>query len=127
MGYDGVVITDDLEMKAVAERYEIGEMIELGLRAGIDIFLICHTEAKWQQAYEKLYDRATSSEEDLQRVMRAAERVRSLKRTMLGNQRRPWRPYDGWREMLGCEEHRQTMERVEWNPAQKLVDPTEVS
>ncbi|QDG50037.1 beta-N-acetylhexosaminidase [Persicimonas caeni] len=125
LGYDGVVITDDLEMKAVAERYDIDEMVTLGLRAGIDIFLICHTEAKWQQAYDTLYELATSGDEDLQLVLRAAERVRRLKRTMLGNQRRPWQPYDGWREMLGCDEHRQTMARVEWNPEEKLVDPTE--
>jgi beta-N-acetylhexosaminidase len=125
LGYDGVVITDDLEMKAVAERYDVDEMVRLGLRAGIDIFLICHTEAKWQQAYDTLYELATGDEDDLVKVLQAAERVRRLKRTMLGNQRRPWRAYEGWRELLGCDEHRETMARVQWESEEKLVDPTE--
>jgi beta-N-acetylhexosaminidase len=125
LGYDGVVITDDLEMKAVAERYDIDEMVRLGLRAGIDIFLVCHTEAKWQRAFETLVELATNDEDDLVRVLQAAERVRRLKRTMLGNQRRPWRAYEGWQTLLGCEEHRQTMARVSWEPDEELVDPTE--
>ena len=125
MGYDGVVITDDLEMSAVSERYDIDEMVTLGLRAGIDIFLICHTEDKWQQAYETLYELATSNDEDREQVLRAAGRVRRLKRTMLGNQKRPWQPYPGWRELLGCEEHRQTMANVEWDADQTRIDPTE--
>ncbi|MFP4601089.1 MAG: beta-N-acetylhexosaminidase [Persicimonas sp.] len=125
MGYDGVVITDDLEMQAVAERYEIEEMVELGLRAGVDIFLICHTEEKWQRAHEKLVEMAESSDEDLERLLRAAGRVRRLKRTMLGNRRRPWRRYDNWRALLGCEEHRAIMDRVAWDPDAKRVDPTE--
>lgn len=42
LGYDGVVVSDDLEMKAVADRYSIEEMVERGLNAGVDVFLICH-------------------------------------------------------------------------------------
>lgn len=41
MGYRGVVISDDLHMKAVADRYSLAESALLSLEAGVDIPLIC--------------------------------------------------------------------------------------
>jgi beta-N-acetylhexosaminidase len=40
--FDGVIISDDLEMKAVADRYSIEQMAVMGRRAGVDVFLACH-------------------------------------------------------------------------------------
>lgn len=125
MGFEGVVITDDLEMKAVADRYDIDELVTLGLRAGVDIFLICHTEQKWQHAYEVLIGLGQERGDDLRRILLAAERVRGLKRGFLGNQPRPWKPAPGWRDLLGCAEHREIMARVGYDGAEELVDPTE--
>lgn len=118
MGFDGVVVSDDLEMKAVADRYSIEEMLDRGLRAGVDLFLICHTEEKWRAGYDHLVGRALEDNRMLLHVIQAAERVRSLKQSYLGNLRRPWTRYDNWRALLGCDEHRETMARV---PA--LTDP----
>lgn len=41
LGFEGVVITDDLGMKAVADRYAADEMISLALDAGVDVFMHC--------------------------------------------------------------------------------------
>ncbi len=79
MHYNGVVITDDLEMKAVSERYSVEEMIELGLKAGVDIFLICHTEDKWLRAHEHMVRLAEGSPELRQRLLQASTRVQALK------------------------------------------------
>lgn len=125
LGYDGVVITDDLEMSAVAERYSIEEMVELGLRAGVDIFLICRTEERWKRAHAHLFKLAKENFDDLIRVQRAAERVLDLKRNLLGNQRRPWAPYSGWREVLGAKKHREIMGRIGKKAEPALADPTE--
>ena len=125
LGYQGVVITDDLEMAAVAAHYEIEEMVELGLRAGIDIFLICRTEALWQRAHAHLFELARKNFDDLIRVQRAAERVLALKYSLLGNLRRPWTPYPGWQELLGCAEHREIMARIAQDTDAPNVDPTE--
>ncbi|RMG98743.1 MAG: beta-N-acetylhexosaminidase, partial [Deltaproteobacteria bacterium] len=43
MGYDGVVVSDDLEMKAVADRVPAREMAEGALRAGVDVLLACRS------------------------------------------------------------------------------------
>lgn len=87
MGYEGVVITDDLEMKAVADRYAIEDMVELGLAAGVDIFLICHTEEKWQRAFEQLVRLAERDAGARERVMASSARVLALKRAQLPSSR----------------------------------------
>lgn len=112
LGYDGVVITDDLEMNAVAEKYTPAQMVELGLRAGVDIFLICHEFQKFRDAHDHLLSLARSNELDRQRVFESANRVMRLKDGLLSSWPRPWVPVPGWHEVLGCEQHRSTMARV---------------
>jgi beta-N-acetylhexosaminidase len=46
LGYEGLVITDDLEMKAIADHYPLDEVVVRGLNAGVDLFLCCHTHEK---------------------------------------------------------------------------------
>ena len=41
IGYDGLVFTDDLEMKAVADHHSPGEIVDRALGAGVDAFLVC--------------------------------------------------------------------------------------
>lgn len=43
LGYAGLVISDDLEMRAITDHYGVEEAVLLGLRAGVDHFLICHS------------------------------------------------------------------------------------
>jgi beta-N-acetylhexosaminidase len=73
LGYDGVVFTDDLEMRAVADRYAIEATVELALRAGCDALLVCKDAA--------LQDRALARLESLPRALLAAplRRVAELK------------------------------------------------
>lgn len=54
LGFDGVVITDDLEMKAVWDRYPIAEATRRSVGAGVDIVLICHDLEAQKQALEVL-------------------------------------------------------------------------
>jgi len=39
--FDGVLFSDDLEMKAVADRWQPREMVDLALGAGVDVLLAC--------------------------------------------------------------------------------------
>lgn len=41
MGFDGVVVTDDLTMGAITEHYGIGEAAVLAIGAGCDLLLVC--------------------------------------------------------------------------------------
>ncbi|MBT8486147.1 MAG: beta-N-acetylhexosaminidase [Phycisphaerales bacterium] len=42
LGYDGVVISDDLEMKAISERMDVGDAAVQAVAAGVDLVLCCH-------------------------------------------------------------------------------------
>lgn len=45
LGYDGLVISDDLEMKAVFDHFGPEQAAVLGLEAGVDHFLVCRRAA----------------------------------------------------------------------------------
>ncbi len=42
LGYEGVIITDDLDMGAIVQTYGRGQDVELAIRAGNDMAMICH-------------------------------------------------------------------------------------
>lgn len=42
LGYGGLVVSDDLEMRAITDHYGVTQAVLLGLQAGVDHFLICH-------------------------------------------------------------------------------------
>ncbi|MBI4573649.1 MAG: beta-N-acetylhexosaminidase, partial [candidate division NC10 bacterium] len=50
LGYDGVVASDDMEMSAVADRYDVGEAAVRFLEAGGDLILICQDAARQEAA-----------------------------------------------------------------------------
>jgi len=54
MGYNGLIISDDLDMKAVRGRFELEEQLERGCRGTLDIFLPCHSQPMQQSAFEHL-------------------------------------------------------------------------
>lgn len=51
-GFEGVVVSDDLEMKGVAETFSFGQSVELGLAAGVDLFLVCRREDALEEAVD---------------------------------------------------------------------------
>jgi len=38
MNYQGVVVSDDMQMKAISDHYGLEESLKLGINAGIDVF-----------------------------------------------------------------------------------------
>ncbi|MBI4512081.1 MAG: beta-N-acetylhexosaminidase [Deltaproteobacteria bacterium] len=100
-GYRGLVLSDDLEMKAIADHFGIEEAVERGLLAGCDAFLLCHREDLQLQAEEALIRAAERSPAVRARIEESAKRVLSMKRQFLAG--RPTRPD---RAVVGCENHR---------------------
>ena len=54
VGFRGVCVSDDLEMKAIADHYSIEEMTHLAFNAGLDVFLMCHSLDKQVEVLETL-------------------------------------------------------------------------
>ena len=84
-GYDGVVFSDDLEMKAIADRYGVEETAALAIRAGVDVLLFCHEVAKAIQAFEFLCNESERDPVLRARVEESHRRIAALKRRFLKN------------------------------------------
>lgn len=84
LGYDGVIVSDDLEMAAVGAHWPVEELVELGLNAGVDLFLICHDADKQARAIEAAHRLVESGRVPKERVLSALARVQRLKERFVG-------------------------------------------
>jgi beta-N-acetylhexosaminidase len=84
LGYDGVCVSDDLEMAAVAERYDVEVLVEKGLNAGCDLFLICHDNDKAARAVEAAHRLVESGKVPRARAEEALRRVAAMKARYVG-------------------------------------------
>ncbi len=109
MGYRGVILSDDLEMKAVLDNFGIQESVQRGLSAGIDLFLVCHDAERQELAYETLVRAAETSSTLRNRLFESSARVTRL-RERVGT----WEPVDSAavRHFLGTPEHRAVAEAI---------------
>lgn len=73
LGFEGVIVSDDLEMDAIAGSMEIGEAAVRAIHAGIDLVLCCHREDRQRMVMEAL-----ARELDRSRGEEAADRVARL-------------------------------------------------
>jgi len=79
LGFRGVLVSDDLGMKAVADRYSIEELAIGAIEAGVDHLLVRQPFA-WQRAAFEAIVRAAEARSDLRaRVAESAARVAALK------------------------------------------------
>jgi beta-N-acetylhexosaminidase len=79
IGYRGLIISDDLEMGGVLAAADIGDAAVETLRAGADIFLVCHKEENvWRTFYTVLAE-AERDHRFRRQVEAAAERSRRFK------------------------------------------------
>jgi beta-N-acetylhexosaminidase len=79
LGYRGVLVSDDLGMKAVADRYSIEELAVGAIEAGCDHLLIREPEARQQAAFEAIIRAAEARADFRARVEESAARVAALK------------------------------------------------
>ena len=54
LGFDGLLITDDMEMKAIDDRYRSGEAAVMAVEAGADIVMVLWTPPKQIEVFDAL-------------------------------------------------------------------------
>lgn len=79
LGYEGVIVSDDLEMKAIADHYGIADAAVRSIRAGCDQLLVCHHPPLIAEAHRAIVTAVERGELQRSRVMEAAARVARLK------------------------------------------------
>ncbi len=75
LGFDGLVVTDDLEMGAVTRRHAVGEAAVLAVEAGCDALLVCATRELQEEAVDALDRQAASSPAFRNRLEQSAARL----------------------------------------------------
>jgi beta-N-acetylhexosaminidase len=80
IGYRGLIISDDLEMGGVLAAGSIEEVSVETLRAGADMFLICHNQELVWRAYEAVLHTAEKDKRFAAHIADAARRVVQFKR-----------------------------------------------
>lgn len=106
MGYDGLVLSDDLEMKAIAGHYGIPEATVAAISAGCDAVLMCGSDVETQvAAVEAVIRAAEDGSLPIKRIEDALARHRRVKERFLAPPRP--RPLTGvaLRAVLGRDEH----------------------
>ena len=85
MGYDGVVMTDDLDMGAIQKHYDLKTAVNRILSADIDMALICHAGPDIENAFKEIRDLQARSYAMKTKGMKSLERIMRLKSRFLGH------------------------------------------
>ena len=79
LGFKGVVVSDDLEMRAISDRSDIGAAAVASVEAGVDALLVCQDLAKAERAAQAIEDAVGEGVLDRDRISAAVDRVQRLR------------------------------------------------
>lgn len=79
LGYKGIIITDDMEMGAVANHNDFRSIGVKAVKAGADIVLVCHEYEHQQEVYLGLLDAVNSGEISQERIDESVKRIIKVK------------------------------------------------
>ncbi len=118
LGFAGLLVSDDLNMQAISERWGIGAAAVEAVRAGVDHLLVCRDASRAWAALEAL-ERALSEGRIEAAVARAAlSRGAAFRSRWSG-------PSRGRLDDTVLAQHRQLLAPVRTRPAPTTLDPTE--
>lgn len=79
MQYNGVVVTDDMDMGALAKHYTFGDMAVQSILAGSDILMVCHEYEHMQEAYNGLMKAVKDGRISKERLNESVKRILLMK------------------------------------------------
>lgn len=83
MGFEGLIITDDLEMGAIKKTCGVPDGAVAAFEAGADILLICHDHAEVLKAIQMLRSKLLKGLISAQRMVDSLERIQGAKTRFL--------------------------------------------
>ena len=75
LNFDGLVITDDLEMGAILKNYGIGEACVMAINAGVDMLAICADPHRIVEGYNSVLEAVKSRRIAVSRLETSIERI----------------------------------------------------
>ncbi|RKU09470.1 beta-N-acetylhexosaminidase [Candidatus Poribacteria bacterium] len=75
LGFDGLIITDDMEMKAIDDRYRSGEAAVMTVEAGADIVMVLWSPTKQIEVFDALLSAVKSGRISQARLDQSVKRI----------------------------------------------------
>lgn len=122
LGFNGLVVSDDMQMKAIADHYGFDDAVVRAVEAGVDLLWICHTPALQCRAIDVIAGAVAGGHLPRRRLEEAARRQDAV----FGRFVKPASPTPNM-DVIGCAAHQAVAERIK-QLAGVLVDgedPTE--
>jgi beta-N-acetylhexosaminidase len=82
LGFQGVIMSDDLEMKAVENYFPIEEFPRMGIESGLDMFMICNNVEKMRTLHKQLIHDVDSGIIPVEPIQQSVERILRLKKNL---------------------------------------------
>ena len=110
LGFEGVTLTDDMEMRAILDQQSIGNASVRALQAGADMVVICHQQERQQEAVAAIEQALERGELSWEKLTASVARIRALKTKRLA----PFQPVDPSRVMqtVGHPRHKALLARM---------------
>ncbi len=109
--YDGVVLTDDLEMHAIVDHYGVGDAAVRALLAGCDVLLICKEREREVSAFEAIEQAVSSGTISMERLNQSVARIQRVKQRFL----LPYKPaiISDAKLVVGCRSHQALLQSMQ--------------
>jgi len=93
IGFDGLTITDCMEMNAMKEKFGVEQATVRSFNAGMDLILISHTPELQRKAMDAFVDAVETGEIPYKRVQESVERIERSRSRLTANISRFERPF----------------------------------
>ena len=77
--FDGVIISDDMDMGAIQKHYSMEEAAVKAVLAGTDIVSVCHSHERQKKAYEAILNAVEDGTIPMERINESVRRIIKLK------------------------------------------------
>ncbi|MYC28379.1 MAG: beta-N-acetylhexosaminidase [Nitrospira sp. SB0662_bin_26] len=111
LGFEGVTLTDDMEMRAILDHQPIGEATVRALQAGADMVVICHQQERQREAVSAIEQALERGDLSWERLTASVARIRALKEKRL----EPFQPVDPSRvaQTVGHPRHKALLAKIQ--------------
>jgi beta-N-acetylhexosaminidase len=79
LAFDGLILTDDLEMGAIIRHYGLADSAAEAFQAGVDILLICEDQNRVKEALKELKNRILKQIIPFNRFLESYDRIKKAK------------------------------------------------
>ncbi len=110
LGFSGVILSDDLEMRAILDHAHVGDAAVRSLQAGADMLLICKSRALATDTFQALNRAITDGKLDPTKIQASLDRIHAVKQQFVY----PYYPIDlsTLSNIVGIPAHREVLASI---------------